>query len=465
MILLLFFCSGATALIYEVLWSKYLTLLFGSTVQAQTVVLAIFMGGLALGNRLFSRRADRAARPLACYGYLEIAVGLWAFFFSYLYKAADSVFAALGSRLLDHSNWLLLLKGALSAALLLGPTIGMGGTLPLLAAWLQRSSPDAGRRSARFYSTNSLGAVLGAGLAGFFLVTWLGLPVTVQVTGLANVLIGFTAVGIARKQAARQEPLAPASATAGPSPAASAATGSLFRWGCVLVALTGAVSMGLEVLASRCLCLIFGASLQAFAIVLMAFILGIGLGSAVIATRQRKEWPKETTTIVLVLGAAAWIGLLVYNIETLVDLYRHARSGLNSNSMGYCYYQVLAGIFSMLVLGVPAAALGSVLPLWIRVLSDKSELLGERIGRLLTWNTLGAVGGVLLTGFVLMPQIGLRGSFAALALALSGVALVVAWAAGQRMTAGAAGVVAGLLAACSVPAYFAGGKRNLRPAL
>jgi spermidine synthase len=80
-VLLLFFCSGATALVYEVLWSKHLGLMLGSTVQAQTVVLATFMGGLALGNRLFGRRADAADRPLALYGRLEIAIGLYAFCF------------------------------------------------------------------------------------------------------------------------------------------------------------------------------------------------------------------------------------------------------------------------------------------------------------------------------------------------------------------------------------------------
>src|ERR1051326_3521267 len=129
MILLLFFCSGATALVYEVIWSKYLTLLFGSTVQAQTVVLAVFMGGLALGNRLFGSRADRSPQPLAMYGYLEFGIGLYAFFFSHLYKGADAVFIGLGSKLLDHSLWLLALKTVLSAGLLLGPTILMGGTL------------------------------------------------------------------------------------------------------------------------------------------------------------------------------------------------------------------------------------------------------------------------------------------------------------------------------------------------
>src|SRR5476651_2326215 len=102
LILLLFFCSGATALIYEVVWSKYLALLLGSTIQAQTVVLAVFMGGLALGNKLFGTFADRARRPLVVYGCLEIAIGIYAFLFSLLYKIACDAFIPVGSRLLDH---------------------------------------------------------------------------------------------------------------------------------------------------------------------------------------------------------------------------------------------------------------------------------------------------------------------------------------------------------------------------
>src|SRR6266536_4932108 len=113
----LFFCSGATALVYEVVWSKYLTLMFGSTVQAQTVVLAVFMGGLALGNRVFGARADQAPQPLAIYGYVEVAIGLYAFFFSRFYQFADALFVRLGTGLLDHRVLLLLLKGGLSVAL------------------------------------------------------------------------------------------------------------------------------------------------------------------------------------------------------------------------------------------------------------------------------------------------------------------------------------------------------------
>src|SRR3989442_3237901 len=195
---ILFFCSGATALVYEVVWSKYLTLMFGSTVQAQTVVLAVFMGGLALGNRLFGAHADKAPRPLAIYGYVEAAIGMYAFFFNWFYQFADAVFVRLGTGQLEHRAWLLVLKGALSVALLLGPTLLMGGTLPLLAAWLQRQSSDASRWSARFYSINSLGAVFGAGMAGFYLVRALGMVSSLQMTALFNVLIGLTAVALAR---------------------------------------------------------------------------------------------------------------------------------------------------------------------------------------------------------------------------------------------------------------------------
>ena len=166
--LALFFCSGGTALVYEVVWSKFLSQMLGSTIYAQTVVLASFMGGLALGNNLLGRWADKQAQPLRIYGYLEIAIGVYAFMFPTLDQLAGKVFVGVGAGILDQTFLLLGLKAALSAALLLGPTMLMGGTLPLLAAWLQSFSNDASRRSALFYSINSLGAVAGAGLAGFY---------------------------------------------------------------------------------------------------------------------------------------------------------------------------------------------------------------------------------------------------------------------------------------------------------
>ena len=438
-ILLLFFFSGVTALIYEVIWSDYLTLLFGSTVQAQTVVLAVFMGGLALGNKLFGRFADQNRRPLVIYGCLELAIGVYALFFSFIYKLANHIFIPVGSHLLNHGNWLLLLNGMLSVLLLLGPTVLMGGTLPVLAAWLQKNTTDAGRATARFYSINTLGAVCGAWLAGFLLVEWLGLRRSTEVAAVINLLVGFIAVTIGRKRMLPiHEPR-----TAKPETVQPRTSVPIFRWSCVMVALTGAVSMGLEILASRCLCLIFGASLQSFAIVLMSFIFGIGIGSAVIASPRLRHWPKEITTILLLVGASLLIGLLVFYIEELATVYLYAQSGLRRTLMGYHYHEIVISLISICALGLPAAVLGSVLPLWMRAVPETSDLLGDQVGRLVTWNTLGAVVGVLLTGFVLMPTIGLRGSFTTLGLVLVAAAMLASLATRRRVAfamAGAAGV-------------------------
>ena len=453
-VLQLFFCSGATALVCEVLWSKHLSLMLGSTVQAQTVVLAVFMGGLALGNRLFGRRADAAANPLALYGKLEIAIGSYAFFFHLLHQAADRIFISVGAPLLEKPVALLGLKAVLSIGLLLGPTVLMGGTLPLIAAWLNRRGVDAGRLSARFYSVNSLGAVCGAWLAGFVLVQAMGITAALQLTAMVNVLVGFAALGLARKAepAAASVPATAVDASEvsapvaqGSEPAAHAGQASLPF---IIVALTGAVSMGLEVLSARSLVLLFGASLQAFAIVLMSFILGIGLGGAVMASPRTRGWTRETATAVLLLGAAAWIGLLVAGIEHWVHFYRWVKTGIARSETGYTFHQLFSGAMSLLVLGVPAGLLGAVLPLWIRELPQSGPELGRGVGRLLTWNTLGAVAGTLATGFVLMPQLGLRGAFLVLALGLCAAV----WLLGQKLAraplqfyAGAVGV--GLLLA------------------
>ncbi len=424
MVLALFFCSGTTALVYEVVWTKFLSHIFGSTIYAQTVVLAAFMGGLAIGNRLFGHRADGLKRPLTVYGGLEIAIGVYALFFPIFDRAVNGLFVMLGTPLINHSGWLLALKGLLSAILLLGPTILMGGTLPLLAAWLQKFSSDPGQRSARFYSVNSLGAVLGAALAGFWLVQTFGMIRTLQAAAVVNLVIGVLAMLLGRTGSTEAGPNAKTAAATGEP--LIIAPGTLRRAG-LIVALTGGVSMGLEVLASRSSALIFGPSLQSFAVVLIAFILGIGLGSAWIASPRWQKRSSERMVVLLLCIAAAWVALLVFKIELWVEFYRWARTGLGRTPVGYIYHELFSAGAALFILGIPAALIGSVLPLMIRAVSAGGMPLGAKVGSLLTWNTLGAVAGTLLTGFVLMPQVGLRNAFAVLALVLGLTALVVAW--------------------------------------
>jgi spermidine synthase len=445
LVLALFFASGATALIYEVVWAKFLAQMFGSTIYAQTVVLAVFMGGLALGNRIFGGRADGLRQPLKFYGVLEISIGIYAFLFPALDRAADKIFIAAGTPIAEHAGWLLLLKGILSAGLLLGPTILMGGTLPLLAAWLHHFSSDAGQRSARFYAVNSLGAVTGAGLAGFWLVQHHGMIATLQITAATNIIIGVSAILLNQNRQPDKTP-APASATMEAS-----APLKIMRGAGVIVAITGGVSMGLEVLASRSLALIFGSSLQSFALVLMAFILGIGLGSAWISSPKRNKQAGEKNIVMWLCVASAWVILLVFNLEHWVDFYRIARTGLGRTEVGYFYQLLLSGGIAMIILGVPAACIGIALPLMIRTAAAAGKPFAAQVGILLTWNTLGAVAGTLITGFVLMPLCGLRNAFGVLALVLGLAALVIAlrrrWRTGIALATAGSGFAICLLTA------------------
>jgi spermidine synthase len=425
LVLLLFFGSGATALIYEVVWSKYLALMLGSTVQAQTVVLAVFMGGLAIGNRLFGRRSARIGNPVLAYGILEFIIGVYAFFFPNLYNFGDWIFVSLGSKVADVGALLLLLKLVLSVCLLIVPTVLMGGTLPLLAGWIQQQSGiERGARVGIFYAVNSLGAVLGAGLAGFYVVQNLGLVSGLELTGAANVFIALVALVLGKRESLKE--LYMPSAPEPVAPAAPPPPGAPFRFG-LLVGFTGAVSMGLEVLYSRALALIAGGSLQAFALVLMSFILGIGLGSVAISSAKAARKYGLNTIYFLLLGAAAIVITNVLLIEEWTVLYSQAKFGLARNPMGYAWHQIAMAATAFILLGLPAAFLGAVVPLSIRLLESSQTTLGDQVGRLLTANTIGAVTGVLLTGFFLMPVIGLRGALGILAIALIVVTALVAF--------------------------------------
>jgi spermidine synthase len=416
-VLLLFFASGATALVYEVLWSKYLTIMLGSTVQAQTVVLAVFMGGLALGNRLFGKLSTTIKNPLLGYAVMEILIGLYALFFPKIYSAADWTFVAVGSNFATATFALLLLKLFISVALLLIPTVLMGGTLPLIASWIEKQpSFESGARVGIFYATNSLGAVTGAGLAGFYLIQNYGLTGTLALAATANILIGLAAGFIAKRQ--QLEVAAPTKTPESATTPASGETSPTPSWFAMLVGLTGGVSMGLEIVSARSLALIAGGSLQAFALVLMSFIFGIGLGSMIISSSKAAKRYGIHTIYTLLLVAASFVIFNVVFIEQGTMLYAQAKYGLAPNSVGYFWHQLLIAGFSFLVLGLPAACLGSVVPLSIRLLQGSSLALGEQVGRLLTANTIGAVLGVLITGFVLMPLFGVRPAFAILAVLL-----------------------------------------------
>ena len=186
-----FLTSGATGLLYEVVWSRYLGLLLGSTTYAHTIVLATFMAGLGLGNHLFGRVADRTASPLAAYGWMELGIGAYALLFPLIYPALTRLYLVVGGALGPDSAWVLPLKVVLGACSLLLPTTLMGGTLPMLSRALIREDAQIGQRVGLLYFINTAGAVLGCFLGGFWAVEALGLDTSMLAAAVANIVVGL----------------------------------------------------------------------------------------------------------------------------------------------------------------------------------------------------------------------------------------------------------------------------------
>ena len=170
-----FLLSGVAGLVYEVLWGRYLGLFIGGTAQAHTLVLATYMGGLALGNALFGRIVDRFANRLLLYALLEVGIGGFCLFFPEIFDGLSALYLELARANGAGSPINAPLKAALAAVCLLPPTVLMGGTLPALARATTQRLADAGPQVARLYFVNSLGAAVGAALAGFWVLETLGL--------------------------------------------------------------------------------------------------------------------------------------------------------------------------------------------------------------------------------------------------------------------------------------------------
>ena len=186
----LFTLSGFAGLIYESIWSHYLKLFLGHAAYAQTLVLAIFMGGMALGSWLCSHYSARWRNLLAGYAIAEAVIGLCALVFHRVYVEAtgfayDSVMPALGSPFAANA-----FKWALSTLLILPQSVLLGMTFPLMSAGLIRGYPDrSGGTIAMLYFTNSLGAAVGVLASGFVLIGLVGLPGTILTAGLLNILL------------------------------------------------------------------------------------------------------------------------------------------------------------------------------------------------------------------------------------------------------------------------------------
>jgi spermidine synthase len=464
---LLFFVSGAAALVYEVVWARLLRLVFGGSHLAVSTVLAVFMSGLALGSWSFGRRADRSPTPLRLYGWLEIGIGL-----SSLASAeALRLYAAASDPL---ARWaesggvvsLTLLRVGVAFVVLIVPTTLIGGTLPVLSRVVGGAGPRVERSLASLYATNTFGAVLGTLAAGFLLLPALGVSRTLWVAILSNVAVGVVSLVLARSArpsvAERSSPLG--------------ATSLAQRLVLLGIGISGFCALGYEVLWTRVLSLVTGTSVYSFAIMLAAFLAGSAAGSQAGRAATARLSLRAFGGIEIAIGIAALTATLA--LRALPTHAMRLEDMLAPVGSEFLARQLVASALAFTVMAVPAFLLGLAFPLACAIRVRDQGRIGEAVGAVLAANTIGAILGASASGFALVFLFGIERSIELLVAVQVGLGatLLAAASPGQRGRTGAAlaalgtlGLVAGVaLAPDSLRMWdrqlFAVYRNNLREA-
>jgi spermidine synthase len=409
----IFVVSGFTGLIYESIWSHYLKLFLGHAAYAQSLVLAIFMGGMAVGSWVVAHYSLRIRRLLLAYALVEGLIGVLGLVFHPLFIAASNFSFAEAIPALPSAGWIQAYKWSLGAALILPQSVLLGMTFPLISGSIIRRWPDRpGETLAALYFTNSLGAAVGVLVSGFVLIEAVGLPGTIRVAGLLNLALAVVIWALVR---ARAEP---PPETAGATVRLSEDSRS--RWLAVAACLTGAASFMYELGWIRMLSLVLGSSTHSFELMLSAFILGLALGGLYV--RRRIERIREPATylagVMVIMAALAALTLPAYGL--MFDFMAWFLRTFARTAGSYVGFNLISQLIAGFIMIPASFCAGMTLPLLTRELMRRGG--GERaIGLIYSANTFGAIVGVVLTVHVLMPRIGIKGvilSGAAIHLAL-----------------------------------------------
>ncbi|HWI17442.1 MAG TPA: fused MFS/spermidine synthase, partial [Vicinamibacterales bacterium] len=277
LLLILFFGSGACALVYQVMWLRMLALVFGVTVYAASTVLAGFMAGLGAGSWLAGRLAARLPKPLVAFGIAEVLVGVTAFSTPFLLDALTDIWISIHPSLPSSLAAVTVIRFIVAFLLLIVPTSLMGATLPLVIKSAVTRDAGIGSRIGLLYAINTTGAIVGALTAGFYFISELGVMRSFQIAAATNVLIGVIAI-IAGKAIAAQHAGA-AEAESATKPIAETTTGQrrLVLW---TFFVSGFLSLALEIIWFRMLVVFLRPTAYAFTIMLACVLAGIALGSA-----------------------------------------------------------------------------------------------------------------------------------------------------------------------------------------
>ena len=401
---IIFLLSGASGLVYEVVWTRQLTLVFGSTVFAISTVLTAFMAGLALGSYYFGRMADRERRPLRLYAILEAGIGAFALIWPLLLSVLNAIYILAYRGLGAEFYSLSLIRFALSFLVLLLPSTLMGGTLPILSRFFVNRLEKLGLNVGALYALNTFGAVVGCVAAGFFLVQYLGVQASIYLAAAINFAVAIIAflldrlsVRSAESSEVETQETQPAS---DPAPVDSGSD-PIFRLVLFAFAVSGFCALSYEVFWTRILVFFLGSTTYAFSTMLAAFLFGIALGSFIFA------WIADRLKSLVNLLGLVQIGIglaAVALIPAFGGLY-DIGSTLQSMFGGARFWSFAACV---IVMSVPTLLMGMSFPIVARIYTVNAAKLGRSIGNVYALNTVGSILGAFCAGFILIPLIGIR---------------------------------------------------------
>jgi len=392
-LLLLFVGSGCAALIYEVVWFQFLELVIGVSAVSMGVLLGTFMGGMCLGSFVVPRWLSPRTHPLRVYAYLELGIGLFGLLLLFGMPLIGGAYTAwAGSGVVG-----IFMRAIVAAICLLPPTLLMGATLPAIARWIE-TTPKGVAWLGFFYGGNTAGAVIGSMVAGFYLLRVYDVSIATYVAVGLNVLVALLALAIASFAVYEPAPAAMAAAEGRPIPARAEGSGMVY----VVIALSGFTALGCEVLWTRLLSLVFGATTYTFSLILAVFLLGLGIGSSVGSVMARTiERPRVALAWfqILLSVAMAWTAFVLTQWYPYWPINPSIASDLS--------YQFQLDFFRCLFAVLPGSLLwGASFPLALASVVSKDEDPARLVGGVYAANTLGAIFGALSVAMVFVSTIG-----------------------------------------------------------
>jgi len=391
--------SGFCGLIYQMVWIRKFSLVFGSTVIAMSMVIAVFFGGLAIGSRLFGKVSVSSENPIRLYAILEIIISLYALTFPWILSSVENIFASLYPFISANFLLLVLTRALISCVILLLPTVMMGGTLPILARHFVRKPVLAGSQAGLIYGLNALGAASGCFLTGYVFLHTLGLNKTNILAGVVNLMLALAALAISKQTKLINKTPKEVENQKLPAKMEMKARHSrviLLTISCF--GISGFVSMAYEVIWLRYLLFFFRDTSYLYAGIIAVFILGIAIGSLLCGWIVTRVKPMLAFFGFLQMGIGLSTILAVYLPIPWHNIIFEAgeRSGVN----------VLALLFSLLI--IPSVLMGATFPVVIKIITTELRIVGDRIGQAFAINTIGAILGSLAAGFLFFMIMGLQ---------------------------------------------------------